>query len=90
MKAYLVKFGGSGDPDGSYSDDTKIAAIDFKAASLKAWKISERRIRQTIEAFEVTKGDKRSEEEQRAEWIDSAKESNEVTSLIFQGDLEEP
>jgi hypothetical protein len=86
MKVFTVKFGETN--SGTYSDDTKIAAESILEASVKADKISRKRYADSLADFEP-ENDGLTEQEQRAQWANDAKTSFEVTSIIFDSDLEE-
>ena len=89
MKLYFLKFGET-TADGSYSDDTTIAAESIQDAASKAVKISERRIRESKANFEFNKDSEDSRKAQKESWDASAEESYAITSIIFKGELEEP
>ena len=86
MRIYVVKFGEHGN---GYTDDTKITAENIKQAALKAQKISDRRISDSMSGFEMDKNSDETKERQYQEWAESAKSSYEVTSIIWDGETED-
>ncbi len=86
MKVYRIKFGESGD-SGHYSDDCKIAADNLGDALFKAEELSKQHIKDSDEAFEFDKKSQESEDAQQKQWHLEAKETWEVTSIIFEAEL---